>query len=94
LPESNGQGSSESNILKDYPLEKALIVEAESGDVVFFHYLTLHGSMPNRSQKIRKTVLAQLHAGDDMIEESNKHPNARLALSGWNSLAKRSLAAI
>ena len=50
--------------------------------------------MPNRSQKIRKTVLAQLHSGDDMIEEGNKHSNARLVLSGWNSFAKRSLAAI
>jgi ectoine hydroxylase-related dioxygenase (phytanoyl-CoA dioxygenase family) len=94
IAESHGQGSDDNNILKNYPLKKALIVEAESGDVVFFHYLTLHGSMPNRSQKIRKTVLAQLHSGDDMIEEGNKHPNARLVLSGWNSLAKRSLAGI
>ena len=64
MPESNGQGADD-QVLKDYPLERALVVEAEPGDVVFFHYFTLHGSMPNRSTKVRKTVLAQLHRGDD-----------------------------
>jgi ectoine hydroxylase-related dioxygenase (phytanoyl-CoA dioxygenase family) len=91
LAESHGQGDSESSVLKDYPLEKALVLEAEPGDVVFFNYMTLHGSMPNRSQKVRKTVLAQLHSGQDMVETGNTHPNARLVLSGWNSFAKRSL---
>jgi ectoine hydroxylase-related dioxygenase (phytanoyl-CoA dioxygenase family) len=89
IPESSGQIPSE--ILDRYPLEESLAVEAEPGDVVFFHYLTLHGSFPNRSQSVRKTVLVQLYAGDDRIEDGNTHPNARLALSGWNSAAKRSL---
>jgi phytanoyl-CoA hydroxylase len=90
LPESNGQTDTE--VLKDYPLEKSTPVEAEPGDVVFFHYLTLHGSLPNRSQKTRKSVLVQMHSGDDRVEDNNRHPNARLVLSGWNSAAKRSLA--
>jgi phytanoyl-CoA hydroxylase len=89
--ESNGQEVNDDNWLKDYPIEKALVVEAEPGDVVFFHYFTLHGSMPNRSQKVRKTVLVQMHSGEDEIEDGNGHPNARLALSGWNHCAKRSL---
>ena len=53
IAESGGQGNE--SVLKDYPLDRATIVEAEAGDVVFFHYCTLHGSMPNRSQKVRKT---------------------------------------
>jgi len=89
LKESNGQTDTE--VLKDYPLEKAIPVPAEPGDVVYFHYLTLHGSMPNRSQKTRKSVLVQMHSGDDMVEDTNRHPNARLVLSGWNHHAKRSL---
>jgi len=88
---SHGQNATEHDILKDYPLDKALVLEAEPGDVVFFHYFTLHGSMPNRSQNVRKTVLVQLHRGDDMVAAGNTHPNARLVLSGWNSFAKRSL---
>jgi len=91
LAESNGQGGLESDTLKDYPIEKATVVEAESGDVLFFHYFTLHGSMPNRSQKIRKTVLAQMHSGEDRIEDGTQHSNSRLVLSGWNYQAKRSL---
>ena len=88
LAESNGQTDTE--VLKDYPLEKSTPVEAEPGDVVYFHYLTLHGSKPNRSQKIRKSVLAQLHSGDDKVEDDNRHPNSRLVLSGWNYHSKRS----
>jgi len=56
-----------------------------------FYYFTLHGSLPNRSDKVRKTVLVQMHAGDDEIEERGlAHPYARLTLSGWNHRMKRS----
>lgn len=86
-PQTGGQVSSE--LLEQYPLEKATIVECEAGDVVFFNYFTLHGSMPNRSQHTRKTVLVQMYAGDDEIEPDNNHPNARMALHGWNHCASR-----
>lgn len=91
MAESMGLGDKESETLKNYPLENATVVEAEPGDVIFFHYFTLHGSMPNRSQKIRKTVLAQMYRGDDKIEDPSTHPDARLVLSGWNYQAKRSI---
>lgn len=71
-------------LLDQYPLENALPLEAEPGDVAFFHYFTIHGSKHNRSKRLRKTVLVQLHAGDDGIEPGNGHPNARLVLRGWN----------
>lgn len=89
LPETNG--TIDNAVLRDYPLEKATVVEAEAGDILFFDYRTLHGSMPNRSSKTRKTVLVQMHSGTDEIEEGNKHPNSRLVLAGWNHAAKRSL---
>ncbi|HEY0866248.1 MAG TPA: phytanoyl-CoA dioxygenase family protein [Fimbriimonas sp.] len=85
-------GQIESDILAKYPLDGATPLEAEPGDVAFFHYFTLHGSRPNQSSKVRKTVLTQLHSGDDRIEDGNHHPNARLVLRGWNHEAKRSLA--
>lgn len=87
VPESSGQA--ESDVLKQHPIESALPLEAEPGDVVFFHYFTLHGSMPNRSDAVRKTVLVQLHAGDDRVEDGITHPNERLVLSGWNAHASR-----
>lgn len=88
----NTSGQINSQLLSQYSLEKATIVECEPGDVVFFHYFTLHGSMPNRSSVARKTVLAQMYAGKDEVEEGNTHPNARLVLRGRNSCISRQLA--
>ncbi len=78
-------------LLRDYPIENATPLEAKSGDVVFFHYCLIHGSLPNRSDKVRKTVLAQIHAGADQVEEGITHPNERLCLSGWNYAMTREL---
>jgi len=90
---ANTGGQAGSDFLDRYPLEEALPLEAEPGDVAFFHYFTLHGSKPNRSAVTRKTVLVQMHAGNDAIEPENSHPNARLVLRGWNHHAGRSAAA-
>lgn len=81
---SGTSGQIENEMMLKYPIEKATILEAEPGDVTFFHYFTVHGSMPNRSDKVRKSVLVQMLAGNDEIEEGNRHPNSRLALRGWN----------
>ena len=90
LQGTSGQGDSE--MLMRFPIENATPLEAKPGDVVFFHYCTVHGSMPNRSDKPRKTVLVQLYAGDDEIEPGNGHPDERLALRGWNARITRSKA--
>lgn len=82
-PDMRGQ-SDVSPLADEYPLEKATIIEAEPGDVAFFHYFTLHGSKPNRSDKTRKTVLVQLYAGDDEVEAGNEHADMMVPLRGWN----------
>lgn len=90
----SGTGPKRTNpILKEYPLEEATVLEAERGDIVFFHYFTLHGSMPNRSDRTRKTVLIQLHAGNDEMEE-NGHPYDGNVLRGWNHRMRRARAAV
>ena len=88
---TDGQSQSEF-LAKNYPLDRATIIEAEPGDVLFFHYFTVHGSMPNRSPHVRKNVLVQLHSGRDRIEEGNHHINSKLVLRGWNHMASRSYA--
>lgn len=88
----DSHGQTEHEMLAKYPIEGATPLEAKAGDVLFFSYLTIHGSMPNRSDRVRKTVLSQMHAGDDAVEEPNAHPNERLALRGWNSRTTRDLA--
>lgn len=87
--QKGNMGQSGAEFREKFPIEGATIVEAEPGDVLFFNYLTVHGSMPNRSPHTRKTVLIQLHAGDDAVEETNRHPNMRLVLRGWNHHASR-----
>lgn len=84
-----GRGDNE-EITDRYPIEKATVLEAEPGDVLFFSYFTLHGSMPNRSNKTRKSVLVQMHAGTDQIIPENRHTNVKLVLRGWNHFATRS----
>ncbi len=85
---SNGQSLSKI-LLEQYPIEKSMPVEVSAGDVVFFNYCTIHGSMPNRSNRIRKTVLVQVIAGDDRVEEGNRHPDETLVLRGWNYIMTR-----
>lgn len=85
-------GRRQNDVLDQHPIEDATIIEAEAGDVVFFHYFTLHGSMPNRSETTRKTVLCQLYAGTDHVEAGNHHPDERMVLRGWNHQISRAAA--
>jgi phytanoyl-CoA hydroxylase len=43
----------------DYPLESGTPCPAAAGDVLFFNYLTIHGSGVNRSTRTRRNVLFQ-----------------------------------
>lgn len=86
-------GRQQNDVLDQYPIETAEIIEAEAGDVVFFHYFTLHGSMPNRSAQTRKTVLCQMYSGQDRVEDGNFHPDEGVVLKGWNYHSTREKAA-
>ncbi|GHI00775.1 phytanoyl-CoA dioxygenase family protein [Neobacillus kokaensis] len=44
---------------KEYPISKGTPCPAEAGDVLFFNYLTIHGSDCNRSDRPRRNVLFQ-----------------------------------
>ncbi len=45
---------------EEYPVTAALPIEAKAGDVLFFSYLTIHGSGINESDEARTTVLIQM----------------------------------
>lgn len=92
---NSSSGSPEWDLPSDYqafaaefPSQDATPFEAESGDVLFFSSLTVHGSGPNRSNSTRKTVLAQLYDGRAELEES-EHPVANLVLRGRNRTTSR-----
>ena len=90
LDDSNG--TKDGVMTDEYPISGAIPVECEPGDVVFFHYLTVHGSMPNTSDVTRKTVLVQMLAGDDRVEDGITHPNENLTLHGFNRATTRGTA--
>ncbi len=52
--------------LEQYPLESAVAMEAEAGDVQIFSYLMIHGSGINSSDEARTTLLVQMRAPDDL----------------------------
>tara|TARA_B100001248_G_C27183075_1_gene363292 strand:- start:145 stop:681 length:537 start_codon:yes stop_codon:yes gene_type:complete len=79
-------------IHEKHSLEAAIPIEAKSGDVLFFHCCTLHGSMPNKSLKPRKTILIQLYSGKDKIISDVNHTNVQLVLQGWNYNSTRKTA--
>ena len=66
-----------------FPLEGATIVEAEAGDVLFFHYCLVHGSMSNQTDEPRKVVHARMFSGRD-CRENEKQAFEHLVLRGWN----------
>ncbi len=45
---------------EQYPLESAVACPAKAGDVLFFSYLTIHGSGINVSKEARTTLLVQM----------------------------------
>lgn len=50
---------------KEYPLSSGIPCPAEPGDVLFFNYLTIHGSDCNRSARTRRNVLFQYRDAAD-----------------------------
>jgi phytanoyl-CoA hydroxylase len=50
---------------KEYPLSMGTPCPAEAGDVLFFNYMTIHGSDVNRSDRTRRNVLFQYREASD-----------------------------
>jgi ectoine hydroxylase-related dioxygenase (phytanoyl-CoA dioxygenase family) len=48
-----------------YPVEDALPIPAQAGDVLYFSYLTIHGSGLNTSAEARTTLLVQMRDPQD-----------------------------
>jgi phytanoyl-CoA hydroxylase len=59
---------------KEYPISMGTPCEAKAGDVLFFNYLTIHGSDVNRSSRPRRNVLFQYRDPYDTPTE-NVHVN-------------------
>ncbi|MDB5078585.1 MAG: phytanoyl-CoA dioxygenase [Chloroflexi bacterium] len=79
------QAGSQYLSLDDWPLEKAAPVEAQSGDVVFFNYLTVHGSYTNTSDRDRRVALFQLRSPENHpLDKQHISPGQGTMLCGIN----------
>lgn len=70
--------------VEQYPLESAVPVPAEAGDVVIFSYLTIHGSGVNTSHEARTTLLIQMRDPTD-------HPTVLTHLSRGQGIILRGI---
>lgn len=70
---------------KEYPVSEGVPCPAKAGDVLFFNYLTIHGSEANRSNRIRRNILFQYRAPDDMpVHDTHVNWGQGLMITGEN----------
>lgn len=70
--------------VEQYPLSSALPLPAKAGDILFFNYLTIHGSGVNTSQEARTTLLVQMRDPTD-------HPSVLTHLSRGQGMMLRGI---
>ncbi len=76
--------------IEQYPLESAISCAAEAGDVLFFSYLTIHGSGVNVSNEARATLLIQMRdPSDPPTEQVHLSRGQGMMLRGIDPLAQQ-----
>lgn len=70
--------------VEQYPVAEATPCPAKAGDVLFFSYLTIHGSGVNTSSEARTTILVQLRDPTD-------HPTKLVHLSRGQGMMLRGI---
>ncbi len=77
--------------IDQYPIESAVPCPAEAGDVLFFSYLTIHGSGINVSSEARTTVLVQMRdPADPPSVRTHESRGQGMMLRGINPLVTSS----
>jgi ectoine hydroxylase-related dioxygenase (phytanoyl-CoA dioxygenase family) len=72
---------------EDYPLESSTACPAKAGDVLFFSYLTIHGSGVNVSSEARTTLLVQMRDPSDLpTNQEHQSRGQGMMLLGFDPL--------
>lgn len=75
---------------EQYPLEAAVACPAQAGDVLFFSYLTIHGSGVNVSSEARTTLLVQMRdPADPPSVKTHESRGQGMLLRGIDPTASR-----
>ncbi len=68
-----------------FPIDSATPCEARAGDVLFFNYLTIHGSGMNLSDEPRTTLLVQVRDPEDLPKVRAHESNGQgMMLAGYD----------
>lgn len=73
---------------EDYPVKSAVACPAAAGDVLFFSYLTIHGSGVNTSDAARTTILIQMRDPEDRALSNAGERGEGMILRGINPAAQ------
>jgi ectoine hydroxylase-related dioxygenase (phytanoyl-CoA dioxygenase family) len=74
-----------------WPIERATPCPARRGEVLFFNYLTVHGSGINRSPRTRKTVLVQVRdPADKPLADTHRSHAQGMMLRGVDPVTAES----
>jgi phytanoyl-CoA hydroxylase len=95
VPGSHKRGAIEHNSeggfhlsFDQYPLESSVPCPAKAGDVLFFNYLTIHGSGVNESQEARTTLLVQMRdPADKPTVDTHQSRGQGMMLRGYDPTA-------
>jgi phytanoyl-CoA hydroxylase len=72
-----------------YPIDTATPCPAEAGDVLFFSYLTIHGSAINASPEARTTLLVQMRdPSDPPSKKTHESRGQGMMLRGFDPIAE------
>ncbi len=74
--------------VESYPVDRATPCPARAGDVLFFSYLTIHGSGLNTTREARTTLLVQMRDPTDLpLQEVHLSRGQGMMLHGVDPLA-------
>lgn len=89
LEHQESAGGNHSLPVERYPLDSAVPCPAAAGDVLFFTYLTVHGSGVNVSDAARTTLLVQMRDPEDSpIVDTHRSRGQGMMLRGINPRAR------
>jgi ectoine hydroxylase-related dioxygenase (phytanoyl-CoA dioxygenase family) len=72
---------------EEYPLESSVPCLTKAGEVLFFSYLTIHGSGVNVSDEARTTLLVQMRdPNDSPVNQEHQSRGQGMMLRGIDPL--------
>jgi phytanoyl-CoA dioxygenase PhyH len=88
LPVTQAQGPLGQELQVSEDDERWLTAELRAGDVLLFHSMTVHGGLPNLSERIRISVDFRYQLATDPITVGSLLPYYFPLLPGWEELAE------